>query len=318
MIRVSSASIHGVVFAQFKLAYDKGGAFVDNYYRALAIDSAVNSGCVVINCSWKASAPTAELEESIIRATDSTTASRPYTCVFFFGAGNSGGPVAFPASMSQTIAVGAVKFIGTRCGYSSYGSELDLVGVADCTPSSCDANFYAMDQMGTDGMNTHGGGCGGGDIADVDYTRRMNGTSSTCPQAAGVAALLLSKKPSLIRAPFLQGDTTTTDMVRLILRATAKDLGSSGWDQYTGAGRISSFYALLAVMHGDINNDTFYDAVDINLLIQQLFFTGHYFHDSLGDVNCDGTYDSTDLDYLIAYTFNNGPEPPICLKYPAP
>ena len=59
-----------------------------------------------------------------------------------------------------------------------------------------------------------------------------NGTSMACPHAAGVAALMLDKNPSL----------TPTDIARIIM-TTAVDLGAPGKDNVFGAGRIDAVAA---------------------------------------------------------------------------
>ena len=49
------------------------------------------------------------------------------------------------------------------------------------------------------------------------------------PHAAGVAALILSKNPNL-----------TPEQVRQVLRASATDLGTPGWDPLFGYGRVNA------------------------------------------------------------------------------
>jgi subtilisin family serine protease len=57
----------------------------------------------------------------------------------------------------------------------------------------------------------------------------LSGTSMASPHAAGVAALVLSKNPTL-----------SPDQVRTILRASAQDLGVPGWDPLFGYGRVNA------------------------------------------------------------------------------
>ncbi|MBI4410663.1 MAG: S8 family serine peptidase, partial [Gemmatimonadetes bacterium] len=57
----------------------------------------------------------------------------------------------------------------------------------------------------------------------------FSGTSMASPHAAGVAALVLGKNPSL-----------SPDQVRQILRASSDDLGTPGWDPVFGYGRVNA------------------------------------------------------------------------------
>ena len=68
------------------------------------------------------------------------------------------------------------------------------------------------------------------------YMSNFNGTSSACPHAAGVAALLLSVEPNL-----------QAQDIRRIMQETAVDMGESGFDIYTGWGRVNAFNALNAL-----------------------------------------------------------------------
>lgn len=56
-----------------------------------------------------------------------------------------------------------------------------------------------------------------------------SGTSMASPHATGVAAIILSKNPGL-----------TPAQVRQVLRASADDLGTAGWDPVFGYGRVNA------------------------------------------------------------------------------
>ncbi len=64
------------------------------------------------------------------------------------------------------------------------------------------------------------------------------GTSMACPQAAGVAALMLEKNPSLSPAA-----------IDSLLETTARDLGLAGKDNVFGSGLIDAYAAVNAVSH---------------------------------------------------------------------
>ena len=66
-----------------------------------------------------------------------------------------------------------------------------------------------------------------------------SGTSAATPVVAGVTALLKQAKPDL-----------TQDEVKALLRRTARDIGPTGWDRYTGSGIIQAKAAVDAVTNG--------------------------------------------------------------------
>jgi endonuclease YncB( thermonuclease family) len=137
-------------------------------------------------------------------------------------AGNDGTVgVAFPARIPAVLAVGAASTArDTRASFSSYGPEVDVVAVGEevvgpVAQNRCFA-FIA---------------CIGGEPYGVGA-----GTSFSTPQVAGLAALMLSIKPTLSPAQ-------VTDIIKG--SATPLDAGSApGW---AGAGRINMLKALQAV-----------------------------------------------------------------------
>ena len=74
---------------------------------------------------------------------------------------------------------------------------------------------------------------------------------------------------------------------------------------------------------GDLNDDGFYDSIDLNIMISALFFNGPTLQDphcptSRTDLNCSMLSDSVDLNILIALLFFNGPPPcDACTGQPA-
>ena len=107
-------------------------------------------------------------------------------CVVVFAAGNSGSSVSFPATVNGVIAVGAVDKNGALCSYSARGSEINLVapsGALDYT-----GDIRTLDLMGSAGLYPG------------NYLSTFGGTSASCPQVSGVAALLLSINPKLTEA----------------------------------------------------------------------------------------------------------------------
>ena len=72
-----------------------------------------------------------------------------------------------------------------------------------------------------------------------------SGTSISAPIAAGVAALVLSVNPTL-----------TATQVQNILKQSADDLGSAGWDSSYGAGRVNAARAVSLAGGGSGGGDT--------------------------------------------------------------
>jgi len=144
-------------------------------------------------------------------------------CLVVAASGNENQPyVAYPAAYDNVIAVGATDAGDERCdpvdwgaGYgSNYGAELDVVAPGD--------NILSTVRMGM------------GPPLSPNYDE-MKGTSMATPFVSGLAALILSHL----------GGLAPSD-VRRIIEKTADDIGSSGWDQETGWGRINAYSALTA------------------------------------------------------------------------
>lgn len=118
--------------------------------------------------------------------------------------GNGNTELYYPAAYSQVMAVGSTNSGDSRSSFSNYGSDLDVVAPGE---------FIYSTLPGTYGY--------------------LSGTSMASPHVAGLAALIWSAEPSL-----------TNTGVRQLIRDTADDLGSFGYDDYYGYGRINAWKAL--------------------------------------------------------------------------
>lgn len=156
-------------------------------------------------------------------------------CVVLFAAGNGNEGVEFDgyASYSGVIAVAACNDTGKRSVYSDFGDAVwcsfpsnDLGHPPLAHPAPLTPGIWTTDRSGPNGYNS--GSSTAGDPAG-DYTNSFGGTSSACPGAAGVAALVLSVNP----------DLTGTE-VRDILKRCCDRIDQAG-GQYDSAGR-SKFY----------------------------------------------------------------------------
>lgn len=179
---------------------------------AKAIKWACDNNAKIISCSWSTSA------SNVIANAINYAISKNIVVVASSGntpTSSVGGPVDFPASMDNVIAVGAVDAYGKVCNFSNRGKELDVVAFGSLITTT--------DVSGALGYTSS------------DYFDLFAGTSAACPQVAGVVALMLEANPSL-----------SAKSVMDILHATSRDLGEEGRDDTYGYGLIDAHAAVIS------------------------------------------------------------------------
>ena len=149
----------------------------------------------------------------------------------FFSAGNDDvNDVLWPANLPTTIAVGASDMCDQRknpndCSGenwgSTYGDHLDFLAPG--------VKIATTDMLGSYGYSTNA------------LTLSFNGTSAACPNAAGVAALLLEANPNLTKEQIRQILSWTAEKVTYSYDSLAP-LGT--WDFEAGYGRINAYAAV--------------------------------------------------------------------------
>jgi len=182
-------------------------------YCISALDWCVANGIKVANFSLGSSTDPG----STVKAAFDNAAAKGVICVC--SAGNSGSgadTVGYPAKYPSCIAVASTTSTDGWSSFSSTGPGVDIAA-----PGS---SIYSCN---------NGGG----------YTT-LSGTSMASPHATGAVALLLAAGVSDTNGNGLVGDE-----VRNLLQSTAVDLGTAGFDNNFGYGRID-VAAALAVLAG--------------------------------------------------------------------
>ncbi|MGA1844110.1 MAG: S8 family serine peptidase [bacterium] len=196
---------------------------------AEAIYYAVDHGAKVINMSlaWSPGVnPGPIVHEAIAYAANAGV-------VMAAGTGNNlEDMVCFPAAYAEVIAVGGTEYKDKRAYYSNYGPQVEVAtpggylrkdfnkdGYADGILQLTYATRYQFDSVLKETL------C---DTSQFVY-RLMQGTSMATAEVTGVVGLMLSANPAL-----------STKDVRILLRETALDIGSTGWDQEFGYGFVDA------------------------------------------------------------------------------
>lgn len=212
----------------YKIFDANGGATTVAIGRA--IDTAWKNGMDVLSNSWGGGTPSTTITDPINRA--STNGRGGLGCIVLFSSGNAGrNPVEFPSYLASVVCVGSStthdqkKAPGTGNQFwwgGNYGEDAngDIDVVA---PTVC----YTTDVQGSGGYDP------------TDYNAVFNGTSCSCPNAAGVAALILSVNTSqsgaLVKERLMRG----CDKIDNTDYSTTKTYGK--WNAYFGYGRVNAY-----------------------------------------------------------------------------
>jgi len=195
---------------------------------ANAISWSANNGADVLSNSWGYNSCTFSASNLTNALNDANANGRGgLGCVIAISSGNSyGSCVNYPARVASVIAVGAFGNDGIKSSYSNAGPTLDISGPSnDISPQGflSGAGVRTTDRMGGSGYSSG------------NYTNTFGGTSASCPVVSGVAALVLSVNSNL-----------TSTQVKDILYSTAKDFGSTGFDNSYGWGAVDAEAAVIA------------------------------------------------------------------------
>ncbi len=215
-----------------RIAYnDDNGNFITNdTWISDAINCSWQNGADILSNSWGGGSVSNQVTGAINNAINN--GRNGLGCPVLFASGNNNGEVLYPANLDNVIAVGALSMCNERknpnsCdgedGWgSNYGNELDV--------SAPGVKIYTTDISGEAGYELG------------DYDADFNGTSSACPHAAGVMALILSVNRCL-----------TQQEARSILELSCDKSGqycynpgkpNGLWNNQMGYGKINAFKAV--------------------------------------------------------------------------
>ena len=177
-----------------------------------------NNGAEILSNSWGWNNPSALFNTAVTNAL--TLGRGGLGCVVLFSAGNDNlTALIYPKNSNvNSIIVGAMSQCGERksptsCDGENWWGSNRGTGLDVMAPG---VKISTTDRQGTAGYNTSAGVAG-------NYVSDFNGTSSACPHAAGVAALILSANPCL-----------TSAQVEQIMKRTSRKVGG-----YTYAGSLA-------------------------------------------------------------------------------
>lgn len=173
---------------------------------AAAINYAVNMGAKVTNNSYGGPGSSSLQRDAIKYAHANNVATIAAT-------GNDSEDVIqamhYPSNDENVIAVSASTHTNALASFSNFGAKVDVVAPGNLILS-----------LGTTGVSSY--------VCPAYFTSLYcykSGTSMASPHVAGIVALMYSRNPSL-----------TVDQIRQILRSTATDLGTAGFDTTFGYG----------------------------------------------------------------------------------
>lgn len=182
----------------------------------------------------------------------------------FAATGNSNTAVSFPARFSETIAVAGSNRFDQRYSLSNFGPEVDITAPGEGVYSLATNNGYG----------------------------NRTGTSMSCPHVTGTAALMCAVFPRMNRT-----------LIRTVLMQHARDIGSPGFDEMTGAGVLNaaaSVAAAAALNPGpaDLDGDAVVGGMDLTILLSQWGTCSGC--SCAADINADCVVDGTDLTALLS------------------
>lgn len=218
-----------------RIAYSSGTSWVtSNSWIGTSLDWAWNQGAAdVLSNSWGGGSSSSLINDPISRAVTQGRGGKGAPVLF--AAGNSNSAVSYPATLSNVISVVAMSMCNQRKNPSSCDGETwwgsNFGTSADVAAPG--VKIYTTDISGSAGYSTG------------NYAPTFNGTSSACPNAAGVMALILSVNPNLSMTQARQILESTCDKVGgYTYTSNVSGQPNGTWSTDLGYGRVNAQAAL--------------------------------------------------------------------------
>ncbi|MEM6965933.1 MAG: S8 family serine peptidase [Bacteroidota bacterium] len=228
-----------------RIAYSQGQSWITtNAWIGNSINwSYQNANADILSNSWGGGGSSSTINNAISGAVNN--GRNGLGAPVLFAAGNDNGANSYPATYAPTISVIAMSMCNQRknpasCdGESWWGSNYGN-GADVAAPG---VKIFATDISGSAGYS------------NGDYTASFNGTSSACPNAAGVMALILSADNSLTETQARFALESTTDKVGgYTYNNNVNGQPNGSWSNDLGYGRVNADAAVASVASTTAND----------------------------------------------------------------
>ncbi|MCP4176899.1 MAG: S8 family serine peptidase [bacterium] len=225
-----------------------GGWVTNSSWISEGINWAVENGADVLSNSWECPSGYNSVTEAINNAVNNGrfNGTEALGCIVLFSSGNDNSTVNYPAYLDNVISVGSMSMCNQRKRSSKRSGEVNTGVKTDPKGVSCDEEVWWGSNYGNE-LDVVAPGVL---ITTTDingyYIEDFNGTSSACPHAAGVTALILSANPCL-----------TSIEARRVLELSCDRINTSGycynissshpngsWNEEVGYGKVNAFKAV--------------------------------------------------------------------------
>ena len=235
---------YGSKIIPVRIAYSSGTSWVtSNAWIGNALNWSVNTADAdILSNSWGGGGSSSTINNAIDNAINNGRGGLGSPVLF--AAGNDNGANSYPATYAPTISVIAMSMCNQRKN-----------------PSSCDGETWWGSNYGT-GADVAAPGVkifatdisGSAGYSSGDYVTNFNGTSSACPNAAGVMALVLSANGSLTETQARAAIESTTDKVGGYSYSNVGGQPNGTWSNDLGHGRINAEAAVSSVSSSTAND----------------------------------------------------------------